>query len=130
MIILLYYECNKVLISCRLFSQTELFLAPSSDFATSCESAQPRHWKEVIFYTQVQWALTFPILRRHCFLQLSPASFLLLKGFYELCCVFRLPTNNLYQPVSPICLVASYLWVVDQYVTCAPIRMLFPQRYF
>ena len=65
MIILLYYECNKVLISCRLFSQTELFLAPSSFSATSCESAQPRHWKEVIFYTQVQWALTFPILRRH-----------------------------------------------------------------
>jgi len=43
---------------------------------------------------------------------------------------FDCQQNNLYQPVSPICLVASYLWVVDQYVTCASIRELFPQRYY
>jgi len=32
---------------------------------------------------------------------------------------------NLYQPVSPICLVASYLWVVDQYV-----RVLLYESFF
>jgi hypothetical protein len=78
-----------------------------------------------LFIHLVQWALTLPNLRRHRCFQLPLASFLLLKSFYELYCVLQLPTFNLYQLVSPICLVASTLWCVNQYV-----RVLLYESFF
>ena len=90
----------------------------------SCESAPAETWKQVIVYTLSSMGsdLTQPTSTS---LTLPLASFLLLKSFYELCCVFELPTCNLYQPVSPICLVASALRCVNQYV-----RVLLYESFF
>ena len=93
-----------------------------------------------LFIHKVQWALTFPNLRRHLMLcqfniKLVNVSLKLhyiprfvpsAKGF--LCTVFVFfdcQQNNLYQPVSPICLVASTLWCVNQYV-----RVLLYESFF
>ena len=51
-----------------MFGQTEPVTVPSKkNFSLHVSSAQPRHYgsRYLSLYTSVQWALTFPNLRRH-----------------------------------------------------------------
>ena len=103
-------------------------------------SSQPRLGSRCLSATQ--WALTFPNLRRHyvlyrvhktllCFLYntLPVASFLCIR-FLCVMCSFSTANNLSTSTSSPICLMASALWCVDQCVTCAPIKDAFSTAVF
>ena len=98
-------------------------------------SSQPRFGSRCLVYTQSTMGsdlsqptstsyTLYRIFTKYTLYRIIPlASFLLLKSFYVLCLCFQLPTINLYQS-------NALLPDAAQYVTCASIRELFPQRYF
>ena len=97
-------------------------------------SSQPRFGSRCLFIHSVQWALTFPNLRRHyekiCLTALPLRGSLrylplrsFARSFYELCCVFRLLTVNLRQSCRP---------TTGRGSTCTSVLLTgpFPQRYY
>ena len=87
---------------------------------------QPRHWKEVIFYTQVQWALTFPILRRHyvayniqctLYVTIFPRFVPSAKGFLQTMLCFLTDSNQSISTCKPN-LFDGFLTLVSQSICC------------
>ena len=112
-----------------MFQSDGTYTAAPSSRKLHVSSSQPRFGSRCLFIHSVQWALTFPNLRRHyekiCLTALPLRGSLrylplrsFARSFYELCCVFRLLTVNLRQSCRPTTGRGSTC-------TCAPLGCLF-----
>ena len=104
-----------------------LFTVPSNQ-ELHVSSSQPRHWIQVIVYTQSTMGsdLSQPTSTS---LALPLASFLLLKSFYVLCLCFSTANMQSISTSEPNLFGGFHTLVCQSICTCASIRELFPQRY-